>query len=178
MGITYGSRRGFSLVELVIVVVILGIIAAIAIPRISSSSQNASQTALRADLQTLRNAIDWYYSEHNNTFPGVKAAGGTFGAAGTSDAFKNQLTLYTKPDGTVSADKDVLFPHGPYIRGDFPALKVGTNTGDADVTMVADAGALTGVEGDGTGWRFSTMTGIIIANTSETGSDGTSYDSF
>lgn len=66
---------GFSLVELVMVIVILEIIAAVAVPRITSGSRSASESALRANLQTLRNAIDWYYVEHKNTFPGAKHNG-------------------------------------------------------------------------------------------------------
>ena len=174
----FRNRKGFSLIELVIVVVILGIIAAVAIPRLSSSSQSAAESALRADLATLRNAIDWYYGEHGNTLPGVKAAGGAFGTAGSAEALMNQLIHYTKADGTVSADKDAAFPYGPYIRGKFPKLPVGVNVGNSTVEMVGDTGALTGVEGDGTGWKFSTATGLIIANTSETASDGTVYDQF
>jgi len=174
------SRRGFSLVELVIVVVILGIIAAIAIPRISSSSQAAGTSALRANLQTVRNAIDWYYTEHGNTFPGVKAAGGPYGAAGSANAFINQLTMYSKSDGTVSADKDPAFPLGPYIRGTFPRVPVGSNIGTPTVTVLAVTTPLTGLgdETEGTGWKYSTATGLIVANTSETAANGTAFDAF
>lgn len=162
-----GNTKAFSLVELVIVVAILGIIAAIAIPRISSSSRSASDSAVRANLQTLRNSIDWYYSEHRNTFPGVKTAGGELGAAGSSDAFINQLIYYTDAAGAVSLSKDALFPYGPYIRGDYPAVTVGANAGNATVTISADVGALTGDTTDGTGWKFSTATGLIIINSAD-----------
>ena len=178
MDTTRKNRRAFSLVELVIVIVILGIIAAIAIPRISSGSRNASEAALRANLQTLRNAVDWYYSEHNSIFPGVKAAGGIFGVAGSADAFMNQLTKYSKADGTVSETKDPAFPLGPYVRGNFPAIPVGVNAGLATVSVVVDAGPLAGAEGDGTGWKYSTVTGMIVANTAEIASNGATYDTF
>ncbi len=176
----FGSekRKGFSLVELVIVIVILGIIAAIAIPRISSGSRNAGEAALRANLQTLRNAIDWYYGEHYSTFPGVKLAGGSFGAAGSADAFTNQLTMYSNAAGEVSATKSDSYPYGPYIRGTFPELSVGTLAGNADVTVTTDAGALAAALTDGTGWKYSTVTGEIIANTDESAVSGGTYDEF
>ena len=167
------TRRAFSLIELVIVVVILGIIAAIAIPRLSSGTRNAGDAALRANLQTLRNAIDWYYGEHNMTFPGKKAAGGLFGVAESEDAFKNQLMFYTNAAGAVSEDKDALFPYGPYIRGNFPALSVGTAAGNDEVSMTTDVGAMTA--DDATGWMYSTVTGNIMANSGAKGADGDFY---
>ena len=55
---------GFSLLELVIVVVIIGVISAIAIPRMTRGASNAGATALRANLAVLRNAIEIYRAEH------------------------------------------------------------------------------------------------------------------
>ena len=179
----YQNRKhsGFSLVELVIVIVILGIIAAVAIPRISSGTRNAGESALRANLASLRNAIDWYYAEHNTTFPGVKAAGGTYGAAGEADAFTNQLLLYSDATGAVSVDKDPAFPFGPYVRGKFPALPVGSNGGKDTVKMVPKVTPL--VDGDTdttTGWVFNPTTGEIIPNLgdAETGTDGDPYNTY
>ena len=172
------KEKGFSLVELVIVVVILGIIAAIAIPRISSGSKNAGQSALKANLATLRNCIDWYYGEHNATFPGVKSAGGIYGAADTPDAFMNQLTMYSDASGAVSPDKSSAFPFGPYIRGNFPKLPVGTMAGDATVKIVSKVGALaTGDADASTGWIFNPTTGEIVSNLPDTeaGSDGVAF---
>ena len=61
-------RSGFSLLELIAVVTILGIIAAVVIPRINSSSANAEQ---KADAQTtaeVRSAVERYYFD-NGAFP-------------------------------------------------------------------------------------------------------------
>ncbi len=170
------AKRGFSLVELVIVVVILGIIAAIAIPRISSGSKNAGESALKADLATVRNAIDWYYGEHNMSYPGAKGDGSN--AAGTADAFINQLIEYSDKDGNVSANKSSSYPYGPYIRGKFPALPVGTNAGKRTVTVVDQASPPTASPGDGTGWVYNVQTGQIIANDTGTGNDGVTYDNY
>jgi prepilin-type N-terminal cleavage/methylation domain-containing protein len=171
------KRKGFSLVELVIVIIILGIIAAIAIPRISSGSKNAGEASLKADLATLRNAIDWYYGEHNMTFPGA-AADGLGNVAGSEAAFVNQLTMYSNAQGGCSANKDAAFPFGPYLRGDFPKLPVGANAGKNTVTMSAVATPLASSPIDGKGWVYSTVTGQIIANADETGADGDTYDNY
>jgi len=169
------------MVELVIVIVILGIIAAIAIPRISSGSKNAGESALRANLQTLRNAIDWYYGEHNATFPGVKTAGGALGAAGTEAAFVSQLVFYTKTDGTASQAKDAAFPFGPYLRKGIPKLPVGSNAGKSAVAIVAKAGALSGADADAdSGWVFNTTTGEIMASLpdADLGNDTNPYNTY
>ncbi len=177
----HNNKRAFSLVELVIVIVILGIIAAVAIPRITSGSRNAGESALRANLASIRNAIDWYYGEHNNVFPGVNDAGGGFGGANSEDALKNQLVKYTKSDGTVSDSVDPAFPYGPYLRGNFPALPVGSNAGNNAVKMVAKAGPVVDGDTDATaGWIFNSTTGEFKANltTSEVANDGTAYLDF
>jgi prepilin-type N-terminal cleavage/methylation domain-containing protein len=169
-------NRALSLVELIIVIVILGIIAAISIPRISSGSRNESESVLRANLTDLRNAIDWYYSEHHNTFP-AQAGDGT-NAADSEGAFINQLTMYSDATGTVSSAKDPLFPFGPYVRGSFPALPIGDNKGMATVAMVNQAGPLTATPSNGKGWVYNTQTGEIIANSDNTANDGTTFDTW
>jgi general secretion pathway protein G len=63
-------RRAFSLIELVIVVVIIGVLAAIAIPRMSSGADNAKNNAVKANLAVLRQAIELHKAEVG-TFPTV-----------------------------------------------------------------------------------------------------------
>ena len=168
------SKRGFSLVELVIVIVILGIIAAIAIPRISSGSKNAGESALKANLATLRNAIDWYYTEHHNTFPGVKTDGSN--AASSSGAFISQLSKYSNSAGVISNDKDSAFPYGPYIRGDFPNVAVGANAGKNTISIKIDQKPCSA--DDSTAWMYNINTGEIIVNSTDTGNDGVAYGSY
>ena len=54
------SRRGFSLIEMVIVILILGIIAAVAAPRMFDTAATAEQNTTRQQLAVLRNAIEMY----------------------------------------------------------------------------------------------------------------------
>jgi general secretion pathway protein G len=54
------QRPGFTLVEMVVVVLIMGIIAAVAMPRMAMSSQTAKNNAARKSLVTIRNAIELY----------------------------------------------------------------------------------------------------------------------
>ena len=166
----------FSLIELVIVIIILGIIASIAITRIGTGRQSAGESALKGHLHTLRNAIDQYYLEHKNLYPAATTNGKS--AKKTNGAFRGQLIEYATIDGISSVDQDAAFPLGLYIRGDIPALPVGANTGSNFVTVVEQQGPLTANPVDGNGWIYNITTGQISANATEIGSDGKSYDSY
>src|SRR4051812_41540415 len=90
------SRRGFSLIELTIVIVIIGIIAAIAIPKLSQGRSAAADSAVAQNLANLRQALDLYQSEHGGAYP-----------SGTTSKVASLLTGYSDSSGTnVSVIKD------------------------------------------------------------------------
>jgi general secretion pathway protein G len=65
------SSRGFTLVEILIVVIILGILAAIVIPQFTNASQNARESSLQSTLQTLRSQVELYKLQHGDTLPNL-----------------------------------------------------------------------------------------------------------
>jgi prepilin-type N-terminal cleavage/methylation domain-containing protein len=69
MRTTVRKRAGFTLVELVVVIMIIGILAAIAAPKIFSTSQTATQNAARANLRVVRDALDTYAASNNGSYP-------------------------------------------------------------------------------------------------------------
>jgi len=61
--------HGFTLVEILIVVVILGILAAVVIPQFTSASETAKQSSLESQLQTIRSQLELYQVQHNGNYP-------------------------------------------------------------------------------------------------------------
>lgn len=62
-------RRGFTLVEMVVVVLIMGIVAAVAMPRMTASTQTAKTNAAKQSLATIRNAIELYKADTGSNPP-------------------------------------------------------------------------------------------------------------
>ena len=63
-------KKAFTLVEMLIVVAILGILAAIALPTFQSHTQLAKEAAAKDSLRILRNAIELYAAQHDGIPPG------------------------------------------------------------------------------------------------------------
>lgn len=137
------KRRGFSLTELVVVVVILGVIATIAIPRLGNASGSATAAKLLADTRTLQVAIDRYDAEHQIPL-GLRANGSR--AAGLT-AY-NRLLQTTDEMGNLVADG----PLGPYLAS-WPE-----NAINGKVALTVDS---TAVGSATNGWRLDPDTSTI-----------------
>src|SRR5581483_11229244 len=64
-------RKGFTLVEILIVVIILGFLAAIVIPQFTNASSDARKSNMASQLQTLKSQIQLYKLQHNDQLPGA-----------------------------------------------------------------------------------------------------------
>lgn len=71
--------RAFTLVEILIVVVILGILAAIVVPQFSNATEQATKGGTHDQLQKIRETIGVYYVRNHNAWPQITAGVGTWG---------------------------------------------------------------------------------------------------
>jgi len=104
-------QRAFSLVELVIVIVIIGIVAAIAIPRFSSASRRATARSVAKTLKVINDAVEHYKAEHG-CYPGMISCKRKELRGGLAAM---QLLIRTERSGACAADTGI---YGPYIRPD------------------------------------------------------------
>ncbi len=105
-------KKGFSLVELMIVVALLGILAAMALPAFQGHVRQARAAAAKDNLRILRDAIKIYAAEHNDAAPGYP--NGDTSSDPISNWFYMQLTKATNIDGQYVSNPSAQ-DFGPYI---------------------------------------------------------------
>lgn len=99
------NSKGFTLIELMIVVAIIGILSAIAIPKFADLIRKSNEGATKGNLGAIRSAVSIYYGESEGVFPAATASGlstvaGTLGAILTADGgkyIKEMPACYTPP---------------------------------------------------------------------------------
>ncbi len=131
------SRGGFTLVEILIVVVILGILAAMVVPQFANASQSAQTSSMKSSLQVIRSQIELYHAQHNSQYPTLADL----------NAAWNVLTSRTDVAGNVGA-VDGVHDLGPYIK------KMPINPFEASESVADTAAA-------GVGWVYVEATGRV-----------------
>lgn len=130
------SRKGFTLIEILIVVIILGILAAIVIPQFTNASEDARKSSVASQLQTLRSAVELYKLQHGDSYP---TSDGSITSAWAWDSL-----LQT----TLSYDSKTV---GPYLQ------QTPSNSMNGDTAM--------GVSGaTGGGWSIDAQGRIFATN--------------
>ena len=80
-------RRGFTLIELVVVILVLGILAGVAAPKMFSTSDQATDNGIRQSLRIVREGIEIFQAANAGRLPG---------ADGNATTFKNEIAPYVR----------------------------------------------------------------------------------
>ena len=159
------GKRGFTLIEILIVIIVLGILAMIVVPQITVSTDDAKMSTVQSDLSYIRSVIQIYFAQHGDKFPGQTDS--TNGSANNDAAVAavsmvRQLTRYTDSNGKVSVNKDTTFKYGPYLK----SLELPINPFNDLTSVVCDAtSSITAarVANSSYGWKYHFNTGTIYA---------------
>jgi len=161
------KTSGFTLVELLVVVIILAVLASIVVPQFASSTDDAKVAALDSTLSNLRNSIELYYHQHGATYPGKNTSGAN-GSAASAQAMIDQLTLFTNSSGDAVQTKSATHKYGPYIKAQtFPKNPIdNTRTITINTTNQGALNATISANPTG-GWWYDPESGKIMSNESE-----------
>ena len=163
----YKSMKGFTLVELLIVVIILAILAAIVVPQFTATTDDARQAAFDSNLAALRASAELYRQQHG-AYPGAVGATATACVNGANEvaavgdaAFVTQMTRFTNAAGQACTGTDpTQFRFGPYLKEGIPNNPLGTN----NTVVVVTTGTLGLASAGAGGWRFDSVTGELIGD--------------
>lgn len=117
------GRRGFTLVELVMVLVIIGLLASIIIPKFTSHKEKAVVATTKANLESLRTAIALFYA-NNDYYPGDNN-GAT--AAGTFDPAQFQTDLVPNYLRAIPPEGFTAAPGNNVVAGGVDSIDFGTD---------------------------------------------------
>jgi prepilin-type N-terminal cleavage/methylation domain-containing protein len=147
------KRRGFTLVELAIVIAILGILAMYAIPKYQGMVEEARTAQAKAQLGTFRSALAIYYAKNSGKFP----------------------SLNDVQNGTIFAEGSVPYVEATDANGN--VLK--SNAINSSTTVDNDGVVESGEVSDKGGWVYDVKIDLTQAdvriNAKGTGVDGTPW---
>ncbi|MFH1541040.1 MAG: prepilin-type N-terminal cleavage/methylation domain-containing protein [Elusimicrobiota bacterium] len=132
------TKKGFTLIELMIVVAIIGVLAAVAIPKFTDLIKKAKEGATKGSLGAFRSALTIYYGEQEGIYPYADTtAGGTDGASGSE---ASTFASVSGPFMTKYIDRLPSVRLGLLGTADTTATIFGTSAEAADVNIAANQG--------------------------------------
>ena len=154
------NQSGLTLIESLIVVILLGIVAAAAVPRFPSTPASAIHDTLQSNTQTLQRAIALYAIQHNGIYPGQVRHTDGFKARTAEEArvaIVAQLLLYSDANGRTSSTRDSDHPFGPYLPEGIPINPLPPQS--SDILATFDDSEIEAREQ--AGWKLSLPSGTI-----------------
>ena len=174
----FPSHSAFTLVEILIVVIILGILAAIVIPQFSDASHISRESTLRDDLRFLRMQIGAYRVQHRDVSPGYNS--GRSGSASEA-SFVAQMTQFSSEYGDTAAAPSPTCTLGPYLS----RVPMNPLTAESTILIVQDGQPMPDPStfpimngGSPYGWIYQPQTQSLAGNLAGVDTSGTLYSNY
>ncbi|WP_454048518.1 type II secretion system protein [Cellulomonas sp. Marseille-Q8402] len=138
--------KGFTLVELLVVMIIVGILAAIAIPVFLNQRKKAADTAAKSDVSTLGKELATYYVDNLGTAPTIAVASGqySFGTGAGSELGPASDNITAVSQGVNNATTgDTWCVQVTYANGTDTTIAYGSTSGLGE--LGSTCGATTGL---------------------------------
>ena len=132
------KEHGFTLIELMIVVAIIGILAALALPKFASLVEKSREAATKGNLNAMTGAVAIYYGDNEGIFPDVLATSGDY-------SFSNYLENI------------------PPVKATHSGIGSGIADSPSGTTVMHTPNVVTT---KGTGWRYNSLNGHVYVNSS------------
>ena len=134
--------RGFTLIEILIVVIILGILAAIVIPQFTNATTSSKTSGVQTTAQSLRGAVQLYYYQHDDTLPPA------------ANFWTLMMTQTDSKGNPYVAGSSTTGPFGPYMQS-IPQNLLNNST------VVIDSNVAPGGQtGSACGWEYDYNGGV------------------
>lgn len=151
------SEKGFTFIELMILVAVVGIVAALAYPYFQQMVEKTREAATRANINAIKSAISIYYGDHEGVWP-------------------SKLDVTDKTPGFGFGD---YLPVMPKVKATYPTEKEMNPAGNMiTYKSFTDEPSLAEPNTPGVGWRYEVETGRIWINSSLVDSNGLSYTTY
>ena len=163
------TRHGFTLVEILVVTIVLGLLAAIVLPEFSNASQMARAAMLRDNLRLMRSQTMVFKAQHNNVSPGYPD--GDVEQNPTAEALVAQITKPSNAEGETAELGTVGYDYGPYMR-QVPENPI---NGKTSVRVLGDGAEFPTEPQDSDGWIYQPSTLLFKSDCTGEDENGTPY---
>src|SRR5262245_752638 len=145
------KEQGFTLIELMIVVAIIGILAALALPKFASLVEKSREAATKGNLNSMRSAISIYYGDTEGVYP--------------QEIYTTSAYIFSKYLETI-----------PPVKATHSGIGIGISESPSGTSCLQTTDENISVTG--TGWRYNVAQGHLFVNSSATDSKNSSYSTY